>query len=178
MTNLIIRDQPLPGLYVLECPHYPDSRGDFTKIFNSEALAEAGVTFSPAEVFLTKSDKDVIRGMHFQIGEAAHDKLVFCPKGRVLDVVVDVRPNSTYFNKPFVIELDETTPKALLVAKGYGHGFLALQSDSWMLYLTTSVHRPELDRGALWSSIDFTWPIDRPIISNRDRLHPRIQEIV
>jgi len=177
MAELKIIDQPLPGVYAIECPHYPDSRGEFTKLFHSDALLEQGIEFTPAESFLTRSKTGVVRGMHFQIGEASHSKIVACPKGRVLDVVVDIRPESENFNKPFSIELSEHTSTALLVGKGYAHGFLALDDDSWMLYFTSTVHCPPLDRGVLWSSIDFHWPIQKPILSDRDSRHPLIQTL-
>jgi dTDP-4-dehydrorhamnose 3,5-epimerase len=174
MADLQILDEPLPGVYVLDCPHYQDHRGDFTKVFHAEALLSLGISFTPAESFLTRSKAGVLRGMHFQIGEAAHLKLVACPKGRVLDVVVDVRPESPNFNKPFAMELTEHKNTALLIAKGYAHGFLALEEDSWMLYFTSTVHCPALDRGVLWSSIAFDWPLVGPGLSARDSSHPPI----
>lgn len=177
MAEFKIIDQPLPGVTLLQCPHIRDRRGDFTKLFHGDALAALALPFRPAESFLTRSKVGVIRGMHFQVGEAAHDKLVCCPKGRVLDVVVDVRLESEHFNKPVAFELSENASTALLIGKGYGHGFLALDDDSWMLYSTTTIHNPALDRGVLWSSIDFDWPIDRPLISDRDRLHPSIEAL-
>ena len=115
--------------------------------------------------------------MHFQVGEAAHDKLVSCIKGQVLDVVVDVRPESPHFNKPFAVEISDSSNTALLIGKGYAHGFLTLAEDSWMLYTTSTVHCPSLDRGVLWSSIAFDWPSTKPLISERDGLHPSIQEL-
>jgi dTDP-4-dehydrorhamnose 3,5-epimerase len=175
VAELAIIEQPLPGVALLQCPRYADHRGDFTKLFHADALRSLGLPFTPAESFLTRSKAGVIRGMHFQVGEAAHDKLVCCPRGRVLDVVVDVRPESPHFNKPVAVELSEHTSTALLIGKGYGHGFLALDEDSWMLYSTTTVHCPALDRGVLWSSIDFDWPIQQPVISERDSNHPTIQ---
>ena len=174
MTDLIIRSQPIPGVYVLDCPHFPDHRGDFTKLFHAEALLAQGIAFTPAESFLTRSKADVLRGMHFQVGEAAHDKLVTCIKGRVLDVVVDVRPDSPHFNQPFSIELTDTGNTALLIGKGYAHGFFTLDDDSWMLYFASTVHCPSMDRGVLWSSIAFDWPIIGPKLSDRDAGHPRI----
>jgi dTDP-4-dehydrorhamnose 3,5-epimerase len=176
VAELAIIVLPLPGVALLQCPHFTDHRGDFTKLFHSDALSSLGLPFTPAESFLTRSKAGVIRGMHFQVGEAAHDKLVFCPKGRVLDVVVDVRPESAQFNKPVAVELSESSNTALLIGKGYGHGFLAMD-DSWMLYSTTTVHNPALDRGVLWSSIDFDWPIEQPVISERDCQHPPIEAL-
>ena len=177
MADLLVRTQPLPGVFVLECPHYPDHRGDFTKLFHAEALLAQGIGFTPAESFLTRSNAGVLRGMHFQVGEAAHDKLVTCIKGRVLDVVVDVRPDSLDFNKPFAIELTDTSNTALMIAKDYAHGFFTLDEDSWMLYSTSTVHCALLDRGVLWSSIAFKWPSLQPVLSERDGLHPSIQEL-
>ncbi len=177
MAEFKIIDQPLPGVTLLQYPHTSDHRGDFSKLFHVDALNSLGLPFSPAESFLTRSKAGVIRGMHFQEGEAAHDKLVCCPRGRVLDVVVDVRPESKYFNKPVAVELSDLASTALMIGKGYGHGFLALDDDSWMLYSTTTIHNPALDRGVLWSSIDFNWPIQDPVISERDCQHPPIQEL-
>jgi dTDP-4-dehydrorhamnose 3,5-epimerase len=177
VADFKIIDQLLPGVTLLQCPHSSDDRGDFTKLFHGGALSALGLPFSPAEMFLTRSKAGVIRGMHFQVGEAAHDKLVCCPKGRVLDVVVDVRPESSSFNQPVAVELSEHSHMALLIGKGYGHGFLALDDDSWMLYSTTTVHNPALDRGVLWSSIAFDWPVQQPVISERDRTHPVIEAI-
>jgi len=63
---------------------------------------------------------------------------------------------------------------ALLIGKGFAHGFLALEDESWMLYHTSTEHHPELDRGVLWSSINFDWPIQQPVLSQRDEQHPSI----
>ena len=139
-------------------------------------MRDQGIEFQPAESFLTRSRLGAVRGMHFQIGSAAHHKLIKCTRGRVLDVVVDVRPSSPHFNQPFGLELSEKDNKALLIGKNYAHGFLALEEDSWMLYSTSTVHNPLLDRGVLWSSISFDWPIKNPILSIRDQHHPYIQK--
>ena len=90
MAELRIQDQPLPGVFLLDCPYFPDQRGDFIKLFHSDALLSQAINFTPAESFLTRSKKDVFRGIHFQLDNSAHDKLVSCIKGAVLDVVVDV----------------------------------------------------------------------------------------
>lgn len=174
MADLRVISEPLPGVFVLECPYFPDHRGDFTKLFHYDALLAQGIDFKPAESFLTRSNAGVLRGMHFQVGKAAHVKLVSCIKGKVLDVVVDVRPESVHFNKPIAVELSETANTALLIGKGYAHGFLTVGAESWMLYSTTTVHCPSLDRGVRWNSIAFDWPIDQPLLSERDGVHPPI----
>jgi len=175
VIEFTIIDHLLPGVRVLQCPQYIDHRGDFTKIFHLEAFSRLDIPFNVAETFLTRSRAGVIRGMHFQEGVAAHDKLVFCPKGRVLDVIVDVRPESADFNKPVSLELSEHCQTALLIGKGYAHGFLALEEDSWMVYSTNTIYNPDMDRGVLWSSIAFEWPLNKPVLSERDSLHPSIE---
>ena len=174
MSDIKMIEEVLPGVALLQCPRYADVRGDFIKLYHSDAMSSLGLPFEPAESFMTRSKAGVIRGMHFQVDKAAHDKLIFCPKGRVLDVVVDVRPKSPQFNKPIALELSEDDNLALLIGKGYAHGFLSIDEDSWMMYATTTVHNPSLDRGVLWSSIDFEWPISAPIVSERDQRHPAI----
>ena len=177
MTEISIAKKLLPGVTLLKYPRFTDYRGDFTKLFHSGTFKSLNIPFNPAECFVTRSKAGVIRGMHYQAKEAAHDKLVCCLQGRVLDVIVDVRSDSPEFNKPAVIELCEADNTALLIGKGYAHGFLSLAEDSWMMYATTTVHNPELDRGVLWSSIDFDWPTASPILSERDSQHPSIQTL-
>ena len=174
MTELRILEEPLPNLFVIEYPHHPDHRGDFAKLFHIDALREQGIDFTPAEIFYTCSKACVLRGMHFQKGDSAYIKLVTCIRGCVLDVVVDVQRDSKHYNLPFSIELSENSNKALLIGKNYAHGFLALQEECWMLYTTTKVHNPSLDQGVLWSSINFDWPIQDPLLSLRDSQHPPI----
>ncbi len=178
MKDLLIVREPLPRVFILSCPYFLDQRGDFIKLFHSDALLSQGISFKPAESFLTRSRRDVLRGMHFQVDDSAHDKLVTCIKGTVLDVVVDVDPHSPNFNKTFAVELSEASKKALIIGKGYAHGFLSLTDDSWMLYSTTTVHNPNLDRGVRWDSIAFDWPISQPVVSDRDRSHPKIYDLV
>lgn len=174
MFELRVREQPLPNVYLLDCPHYTDTRGSFTKIFHEEALKKLGLCFKPAEFFLSRSSKGVLRGMHFQTGTAEQEKIVYCLKGRVLDVIVDIRASSVNFNKPISIELCEHSQTAIFIGKGYAHGFVSLEDESIMIYQTSTIHQPEFDAGVLWSSIDFDWPIRNPLISARDSKHPPI----
>lgn len=161
--------EPLPGVFVIQSEPYCDVRGLFHKSFHAPAIeAITGITFPPVEAFSTTSFRNVIRGMHYQEADSAHEKLVTCTHGRVLDVVVDVRHTSPYFNQPYAIELSPKSGTTLLIGKPYAHGFLALENNSIVSYCTTSVHNPSRDTGVLWSSIDFTWPVEHPIVSERD----------
>ena len=133
-----------------------------------------GLPFMPEENFITISKRDVIRGMHFQYGCSAQEKIVSCMSGEILDVVVDVRKDSPFYNKPYSITLGENEPYGLFIGKGYAHGFLSITEGSCVNYLVSKQHNPSFDSGVLWSSINFDWPVASPIISPRDTALPMI----
>jgi len=172
-----ILSEPLPGVYILKNFFNNDERGTFSKIYSEKSFKQIGLDFEPKEHFFTNSRKDVIRGMHFQIGSSAQDKLIFCTQGSFIDVIVDVREGSTTFNKPFSIELNEGDSKSIFIKKGYAHGFLSNTKTSSIHYLTSTIHNPLNDKGVLWNSIAFNWPVKNPLLSKRDRNHPSIKEV-
>ena len=88
---MIIQSKLLDEVYLLDCNSFNDSRGSFTKLFQSKAFLDLGLDFVPAEIFMSQSKTNVIRGMHYQSGIAAHDKLIYCSHGSLLDVIVDIR---------------------------------------------------------------------------------------
>lgn len=174
---ITIQSEPLPGIFILNTIKFQDLRGNFFKIYNQDNFKKIGIKFNPKEYFFSSSKLNVIRGMHFQNGEFAHDKLVFCSYGKILDVIVDVRINSKYFNKPYSIELEGDPLKAIYISKGYAHGFLSLSNPSIVHYFTNKEYNPEADKGVLWDSINFRWPIAKPLISERDEKHLNIDDI-
>ena len=159
-------------VFLIEIKKSFDLRGDFIKTYNSDELEKLNINFVPKESYISSSNLSVLRGMHYQVCEYSHEKLITCLRGKILDVIVDVRPNSKYFNKPVSHILSEENPQALLIGKGYAHGYLSLSENTVVSYLTSTVYAPKFDCGVLWSSIDFKWPIRDPILSERDKLHP------
>lgn len=174
MSSFKVLDQPLPDLYVCSMPFYPDSRGDFIKTYNLNSFSKLGLDFIPAECFYTHSAKNVLRGMHYQINSAAHSKLVHCISGAILDVVVCINPSLPHFKCVWSSRLDSAHPVCIFIGKDYAHGFLSLDDHTLVNYMTSTVHDPCLDKGVHWNSIDYSWPIDFPITSQRDTLHPSI----
>jgi dTDP-4-dehydrorhamnose 3,5-epimerase len=172
MSNIKSYSELLPEVYLIDLQSSEDSRGRFIKTFHAPSFKELAPGISIEESFYTVSHADVLRGMHFQSGASAHSKIVRCSKGSALDVVVDVRQDSPFFNKPVSIILSEDKDQSILIGKGYAHGFLSLSEFTVMEYFTSSIHDPINDNGVLWSSIDFDWPIENPIVSQRDQLHP------
>ena len=168
--------EPLDGLLICEPDVFTDERGEFAKTLAPDFISSFGAGFSVAEEFYTNSRKNVIRGMHFQVPPKAHNKLVYCVKGKVLDVVVDLRKNSRTYLKAIGHELSASNRLMIFIPKGLAHGFLSLEDDSCMVYKTDVAYSPSEDKGVDWRSIDFAWPkIDGlPIVSPRDSAHPPI----
>lgn len=168
---------PLPGVHVIESFHAVDERGQFVKTLRSDWLKSAGVQFELREEFYSVSQRGVLRGMHFQIPPADHQKLVTCIVGTVLDVLLDVRSGPTY-GQTWSLELSAANPRTLLIPRGIAHGFLSLSQGSIMLYKTDHPHSPDHDCGIAWDSFDFDWPLEgmAPLTSDRDSHHPPLAD--
>jgi len=165
----------LPGCHLLETKRFEDHRGDFVKTFHASDFVTLGLPSSWREEFYSTSRKNVLRGMHFQTPPFHHDKLVYCIRGRVLDVVVDLR-HGTNFGVAAAVELSAENHRVLYIPKGIAHGFLALEDDSMMVYKTTAEHEPAHDAGILWNSFGFEWPVNAPVISSRDEGFPSLNQ--
>jgi dTDP-4-dehydrorhamnose 3,5-epimerase len=166
----------LPGVFVLQPRIFEDQRGSFVKTYHETLFDELGIPFKPKEEFFSVSHKNVVRGMHFQTPTQAHDKLVYCPVGNVLDVVVDLRKSSKNFGKAMSRELSATNREMLFIPIGFAHGFLALEDHTMMVYQTNTMHSPANDAGILWNSFGFDWPVKYPVLSDRDKSFPALKD--
>lgn len=156
------------GVYVIENFNADDNRGSFIKIVNEEEFAKNGLSCDFREQYYSISKKNVIRGMHFQLPPCDHVKLVHVIKGKVLDVILDIRKNSKTYGKAISFELNSEERKSIYIPSGCAHGFKSMEDDTIMLYNVTTVYNKEADCGILWDSIGFDWDIENPIISSRD----------
>jgi dTDP-4-dehydrorhamnose 3,5-epimerase len=173
-----VLETTLPGVRVLQPRLFEDVRGRFVKTYQADAFQAAGIDFVPHQEFYSVSTRGVLRGMHFQVPPAAHQKLVYCSRGRVLDVVLDLRKGSPGFGHAYSRELTAETAELLFIPKGLAHGFLALEDDSTMVYQMDTVYTPECDAGILWNSFGFDWPVAKPILSERDKAFPGFTSFV
>lgn len=167
-----VTNEPMVGLKVLQPSIFGDTRGSFIKSYNSQEWEKIGIKFSLEEEFFSTSKRDVIRGMHFQLPPYAHNKVVYCIRGEVLDVVLDIRKDSKTCGHSFAISLSAENRTILYIPKGFAHGFLSQSDFSCMVYKTDKVYAPEYDAGILWNSFGFQWPIVNPVISDRDATFP------
>lgn len=171
-----LRPTALPGCVELTLPRSEDTRGSFLKLFHRDAFAAMGLEPGVAEVFCTTSHRHVIRGLHFQVPPHAHAKLVVCLDGEVQDVALDLRSASPCFGEHVSLKLSASEGNALYLPEGLAHGFCTLSDSATLIYLTTTCHAPDSDRGIAWDSAGIDWQCERPILSERDQGHPRLAE--
>ena len=157
------------GVKIIDIQYSTDMRGSFTKIYNKKNMVDRGIDMEIRESYYSVSNQDVIRGMHFQLPPHGHDKMVHIVSGAVEDVLLDLRKGSVTFVKCFSVLLHAEKPQVLYIPKGFAHGFKCLCDNTIMLYNVSSEYVPEKDAGILWSSIDYDWKIDMPIVSARDK---------
>ena len=165
----------IPECFIVPLFHHGDARGEFVKVFQSSA-AVPGAHLPIAELFWSRSQRGVVRGLHFQIPPHAHAKLVTIISGTALDVVVDLRVGSPAFGQSCAVALDASSPVAVAIPVGCAHGFQATSDDTTVLYATSTEHAPEADRGIRWDTVGIRWPIADPIISARDAGFPALAD--
>lgn len=166
---MIINKTSFDGLYEIESKIFKDERGIFVKKFNYDLFGDYGINFDVKEYFYSKSKKNVIRGMHFQIPPFDHGKIISVTCGEILDVLVDIRKESPTYLQYYSVVLSEKNSKSICVSSGFAHGFLTLSESATVEYLTTSIYNSQADSGIRWDSFGFEWPCERPIVSERDR---------
>lgn len=171
-----INDIPLTGAKILRLPTFVDERGLFVKSFHDTNFKQAGIDFALKESYFSLSAKNVIRGMHFQLPPHQHSKIVFCPKGAILDVIVDLRKDSATYGQWYAEELSEKNHLACFVPEGCAHGFKALTDDAMTYYFVSSEYNKETDTGIRWDGFGFDWNCPSPVLSVRDSLFAALKD--
>lgn len=176
-----IETTPIPGLLVIEPRRFGDERGVFCETFRADLLAEAGFSAPFVQDNCARSERrGVLRGLHFQTGDAAQDKLVRASRGAIYDVVVDLRRESPTFGRAFGLELSAANWRQLLVPKGFAHGYQSLEPDCEVLYKATGLYAPKAEGGLAWNdpALDIDWPVPETetILNDRDRAWPTLAE--
>lgn len=174
---MLVEETGFEGLKVLCNFVSHDSRGIFVKTLNKGQFEQAGLAFEVHESYYSVSGPDVLRGMHFQLPPHAHEKLVYVTQGHILDVVVDLRTNSVTYLQTFSLTL-EAHKQALFIPQGFAHGFLTLSPTATVVYNVATGYEPSADAGIRWDSLDFAWPVSRPVISERDQAFPLLADFV
>ena len=166
---------PIDGVQYFKVNKSHDSRGFFCKTYSNDAVSAKPM--SVAESFFTFTRKGVIRGMHLQIKQSASDRVVSVIKGRIYDVLVDLRENSTTFTAINIRELNCKDVGSVFIPSGVAHGFQALD-ESITHYISSKTYNKELDVGVSVNSINVEWPLPNPKISDRDLSLPDLKSFL
>ncbi len=164
LTKTFIQD-----LVLIEPLIFKDERGFFMETYNKKDFLDLGISVDFVQDNYSKSQKGVLRGLHFQT-EYSQGKLVRVCKGSVWDVVVDIRKGSKTYGKWFGVELSEENKKMLYVPEGFAHGFLTLKDETEFQYKCTNFYHSEFESGIIWNddTIAIKWPFSEYDVSSSD----------
>lgn len=166
----------IPGLYVIELQPIGDHRGYFERFYDIHILAEqTGINNTIKQINHSYSAQaGTIRGMHFQYAPHAEDKIVYCVRGQIFDVAVDIRQNSPTFLQWHGEVLSHDNHRAFIVPKGFAHGFQTMSDDIEIVYLMSEFYHKECEAGLRFNdpAVGIQWPLPCQNISQRDQEHP------
>jgi dTDP-4-dehydrorhamnose 3,5-epimerase len=167
------------GLKIIDTFVTDDTRGYFVKDFAKDIFLKNGLDIDFFECFETRSRKNVIRGLHFQL-EEPQAKLVRAIMGSIFDVVVDLRADSPTFGQWAGFDLSDENKQSLYIPQGFAHGFCVRSEAAIVAYKCVGRYLPEADSGIIWNDPDLSisWGIDDPIISERDKALMTFSEFV
>jgi dTDP-4-dehydrorhamnose 3,5-epimerase len=173
------RETKIKGLWIVELQRHEDHRGFFARTWCQKEYEAHGLNPQIAQInvgFTTK--KAGLRGLHFQIPPHAETKTVRCTRGALLDVAVDIRPDSPTYKQWVGVELTAENHRTLCIPEGCAHGYQTLADDTEILYLTSAFHAPESARGYRYDDPAFgiVWPLPVSSISDADRAWPEYKE--
>lgn len=180
---LSVEETAIPAVKIVTPKKFGDHRGFFSETWSRKAFAEAGLDLDFVQDNQSLSAPvGTLRGLHFQSPPFAQDKLVRVTRGQILDVAVDIRASSPTFGKHVAVELSAENWKQLLVPVGFAHGFVTLEPDTEVLYKVTAPYVPENDHGLAFDDpalgIDWRLPLSGLTLSDKDRKHPRLAEML
>ncbi len=171
---------PLPDLLIIEPGIFEDSRGYFFESFNHKTFAEKGIDINFVQDNESKSCRNVLRGLHYQLAPYAQTKLIRVITGEILDVALDIRKGSPTFGKHFAIELSSKNKLQLLIPKGFAHGFSVVSESAIVVYKCDNIYNAEAERGILYNdhelSIDWKINLETAIISAKDKVNPPLSK--
>ena len=174
---MVISESSLPGVFVIEPVLFGDKRGFFLETFRANVFEEHGIPTQFVQDNHSRSSGGVLRGLHYQMIQP-QGKLVRAATGAVFDVAVDVRQGSPNFGQWYGTELSEDNMKMMYVPPGFAHGFVVLSETADFIYKCTDYYHPETEQGIDWDEPDIgiDWPISDVMLSEKDKLNPRLKD--
>jgi dTDP-4-dehydrorhamnose 3,5-epimerase len=177
---MIFSETKLSGAYVIDIEKIEDERGFFARTVDRNEFSNRRLDSEFVQSSISvNTKKGTLRGMHYQIDPYQESKIVTCTKGKIFDVIIDLRKNSKTYKKWVSIELSESNHRILYIPKGFVHGFQTLVDNSEVHYDITQIFSPKHSRGLKWNDSEFKikWPLGITIISKKDSEYKPFVEI-
>lgn len=176
---MIFKETPLASAYIIDLEPFQDERGLFARTFCKNEFAEIGhekefVQFNHSET----STRGSIRGVHYQKPPYAETKLIRCIKGKVFDILVDIRQGSPTFLQWYGVELSAENKRMIYIPEGFAHGFQTLEPDTHLIYHHTAFYTPGFEGGLKYDDprIGINWPLEPTVLSEKDQKYPLIDD--
>lgn len=169
------QETPIAGAWLIEISPIRDDRGFFARNYCHKEFTERGLSVHIEQGNMGyNAKKGTLRGMHFQVAPDEEAKLVSCPRGEVIDIILDLRPDSKTFKEWYSAELNEKNGSLLYIPEGCAHGYQVLRDDTLMLYNTSKPYAPHSASGVRWNDPAFgiEWPLEPTVMSDADRNWP------
>ena len=174
------KETAIKGVYIIEPRVFNDARGYFFEAWKQAEFEEHVGPVKFVQDNESKSSRGVLRGLHYQRGEASQAKLVRVIKGCVVDVAVDIRRSSPTFGQHVMVELSEENKRQFFIPRGFAHGFLVLSDEAIFTYKVDNPYAPEADAGIRWNDPDLAinWPTDgmEVLTSEKDLRQPLLKD--
>lgn len=172
------QDTDLTEVKIIIPQYFEDSRGGFAELYNESDFAEAGIEMKIKQINYSRSGKNVLRGLHYQIEPKSQGKLIRVVKGEIFDVAVDIRRKSADYGHWMGETLSGDNRKMLYIPRGFGHGFQVISETVEVVYYCDEEYAPEQERGIMWNDVDLAiaWPSKNVILSAKDKQWPGLAE--
>ncbi len=169
---MIFTETTLKGAFLIDLEKLEDSRGFFARTWCQREFETHGIAFRQVQCNVSyNKEKGILRGMHFQSSPHEEAKLIWCIKGAIFDVIIDLRPGSPTFSQHITAVLTAENRRMIYVPEGFAHGFQTLRDDTEIFYQMSERYAPEYAKGVRWNDPAFgiQWPVDERLISDRDQ---------
>jgi dTDP-4-dehydrorhamnose 3,5-epimerase len=177
---VIFTETKLKGAFVIELERWEDERGFFARTFCQQEFRQCGLGLVVTQASIASNRRrGTLRGMHFQFPPAAEAKLLRCIRGAIVDVIVDLRPESPTYLQHIAVELDAGTMRALYVPERFAHGYQVLEDNTDISYEMSGSYTPSAEGGLSYDDprLGLSWPLPVTMISTKDRSHRPLDEI-
>ncbi len=172
---MIFTETLLKGAFLIDPEKIKDTRGFFARTWCRREFEKHGIFFRPVQCNVSyNKKKGVLRGMHYQAAPHPEAKLIWCIKGAIHDVIIDLRPMSPTITQHVSVVLTAENRRMLYIPEGFAHGFQTLENESEIFYQMSEFYAPEYAKGVRWNdpAFEIQWPTDERLISDRDQSFP------